>query len=48
MFLRIGTWLEKDPIKKLAMKNNIDGVRKENVFDIIRKIESYAANRTDF
>ena len=47
MFLRMGAWLEKDPIKKSAMKNNIDGVRKENVSDILRNIESYAANRED-
>lgn len=47
MILRLGSWMEKDPVKKAAVRKDIDGVQKENTFCIIDKIRSYTPDETD-
>lgn len=41
LILKLGAWLEKDPAKKKAMLQDMDGVKKEHLQELIRKVEIF-------
>jgi menaquinone-dependent protoporphyrinogen IX oxidase len=41
IFLKIGTMLEKDPVRKNAMKHDLDGVSKKMLGDVISKVRAF-------
>jgi len=46
LFLKMGTWLEKDPAKKKAMQRDINEVKKENVVELIRAAGKFTSGAT--
>lgn len=47
LMLKIGAWLEKDPVKKKAMSQDMDGVKKENIVQLLKSIATYKLDRTE-
>ena len=44
LMLEIGMRLEKDPVRKKAMQQDVDAVRKENLQDLLKAIHSYTSD----
>lgn len=42
IILKMAAWIGTGPKERAAIKSGIDGVRKENIFDVVCKIESFA------
>lgn len=43
LILRLGSWVEKDPVKKKAMLSDIDGVKIENLSYIIESVRKFTS-----
>ncbi|MDP4129871.1 MAG: flavodoxin domain-containing protein [Bacteroidota bacterium] len=43
LILRLGGWVEKDPVKKKAMLSDIDGVKIENLSNIIESVRKFTS-----
>jgi len=46
LILRLGGWLEKDPVKKKAMLSDIDGVKMENLSGIIKSVRRLISSKS--
>jgi len=47
LFLRLGSMLEKDPVKKKAMQQDIDGVKRENIAGLIKRTGEFSAGAVE-
>jgi hypothetical protein len=43
MLLRLGAWLEKNPIKKRAMQSDTDEVKMENLSKILESVRRFTS-----
>jgi len=43
--LKLGAFFEKDPVKRAAMTHNVDGVKKENIDALVRKVRDYTSGK---